>query len=56
MKVYSYTAGGAITEILKVLSGDVELVDCWDMKGASKNAVTASSESTAIHYFLYAVT
>jgi len=28
MKVYSYTAGGAITEILKVISGDGELVGC----------------------------
>jgi len=28
MEVYSYTAGGAITEILKVLNGDGELVDC----------------------------
>jgi hypothetical protein len=43
MKVYSYTAGGAITEILKVISGDVELVDCWDLKGASKNSVTATN-------------
>jgi len=44
MKVYSYTAAGTITEIQEVLSGDGELVDCWDIKGASKNDVTSTSK------------